>query len=75
MTSDMTKLLKHVDGDLWRQFRAYCVGAGITMGPAISSLMLGVLKGRIDLNDADGVSGKSKTGSWQWPDDRKDVLK
>ena len=46
MKSDMTKLLKHVDGDVWRRFRAYCVAEGLNMGPGISALMLGALMGK-----------------------------
>jgi len=73
MNIDTTKLLKHVDGDVWRRFRAYCVAEGLNMGPAISTLMLSALMGKvkIEYDDTDGgVIAKSKTGSWQWPDDR-----
>ncbi len=72
MTSNKTKLLKNVDGDIWRRFRALCISESINMGPAISALMLGALKGRIKLAENDGVKAKSKPGSWHWPDDRKD---
>lgn len=72
MTSDTTKLLKHVDGDVWRRFRAYCVAYDMNMGPAISALMLGVLVGKVKLDDDEGVSAKSIKGSWRWPDDREE---
>ncbi len=70
MKSDTTKLLKHVDADVWRRFRALCVAAGINMGPAISAVMLGALMGKVKLENDQGVSAKSKSGSWHWPDDR-----
>ena len=78
MTSDTTKLLKHVDADIWRRFRALCVAEGINMGPAISTLMLGALMGRTSLKangDADGdcaIDAKSRSGSWTWPNDREE---
>ena len=75
MNSDRTKLLKHVDGDVWRRFRALCVAEGINMGPAISTLMLGALMGKVALDvdgNAEGISAKSRSGSWQWPDDREE---
>lgn len=72
MTSDTTKLLKHVDADIWKRFRAYCVAHDLNMGPAISALMLGVLVGRVSLQDQDGVSASASRGSWHWPGDRKD---
>jgi hypothetical protein len=72
MTSDTTKLLKHVDADVWRRFRALCIAEGLNMGPAISTLMLGVLKGSIAVkSDTDAIKGKSRSGSWTWPDDRE----
>jgi hypothetical protein len=72
MTSDMTKLLKHVDGDIYRRFRAHCIAEGMTMGPAISTLMLGVLKGKITLKDGNGeVTATTRPGSWSWPGDRE----
>jgi len=71
MTINMTKLLKHVDGDIWRRFRAYCIANDINMGPAISALMIGVLMGKVTLENSNGVAVKSKSGSWQWPNDRK----
>jgi len=74
MTSDTTKLLKHVDADVWRRFRALCVAEGINMGPAISTLMLGALMGRTALNsNGEGViNAKSRSGSWTWPNDREE---
>ncbi len=73
MKSDTTtKLLKNVDRDVWRQFRALCVAKGITMGPSISALMIGALTGRIKLQENEGVLAKSKPGSWHWPDDREE---
>ena len=73
MKSDTTtKLLKNVDRDVWRRFRALCVSEGINMGPAISALMIGALKGKVKLQDDHGVIAKSKSGSWHWPDDRRD---
>jgi len=75
MNADTTKLLKHVDADVWRRFRALCVAEGINMGPAISTLMLGALMGRLSLkaNGVDGdsaIDAKSRSGSWTWPKDR-----
>jgi len=75
MNADTTKLLKHVDADVWRRFRALCVAEGINMGPAISTLMLGALMGRTSLkaNGVDGdstIDAKSRSGSWTWPKDR-----
>jgi len=67
MTSDTTKLLKHVDGDVWRRFRALCIAEGMNMGPAISALMIGALAGKITLEvDGSGntIITKSRPGSW-----------
>ena len=72
MTSDTTKLLKHVDGDVYRRFRALCIAEGVNMGPAVSALMLGTLMGRITLKrDEDSIAGTTRPGSWNWPDDRQ----
>ncbi len=72
MTSDTTKLLKRVDGDLYRRLRAFCVAEDINMGPAISTLILGVLTGSITIKkNGDGIKGTSRPGTWQWPDDRE----
>jgi len=78
MNADTTKLLKHVDADVWRRFRALCVAEGINMGPAISTLMLGALMGRTSLKANGNVDGgctidaKSRSGSWAWPTDREE---
>jgi len=75
MTSDTTKLLKHVDADVWRRFRALCIAEGINMGPAISTLMLGALMGKVSLNvngSTDGIDAKTRAGSWTWPNDREE---
>ena len=74
MTYDTTKLLKHVDGDVWKRFRAYCVAHDLNMGPAISALMLGVLVGKVKADFDDGVSVSTVKASWHWPDDRKDGM-
>jgi len=71
MTSDTTKLLKHVDGDVWKHFRAYCIAHDLNMGPAISALMLGVLLGKVKADVDNGVAVTSIKGSWRWPDDRE----
>jgi len=75
--TDATKLLKHVDPDVWRRFRALCIAEGVNMGPAISTLMLGALMGKLSLKvngGADGkpdaIDAKSRSGSWTWPTDR-----
>jgi len=65
MTYDTTKLLKHVDADVWKRFRAYCVANDLNMGPAISSLMLGVLLGKIKADNVDGVSVSTVKASWR----------
>jgi len=72
MTSNTTKLLKNVDGDVWKRFRAYCIAHDLNMGPAISALMLGVLMGKFKADADDGVAVKSIKGSWHWPDDREE---
>jgi hypothetical protein len=70
MTSDTTKLLKHVDGDVYRRFRALCIAEGITMGPAISALMIGALDGHITLkSQSEGIRGSSRPGKWHWRND------
>jgi hypothetical protein len=74
MTSDTTKLLKHVDADVWRRFRALCIAEGVNMGPAISALMLGALMGKVGLQrngTTDAIDAKSRSGSWTWPTDRE----
>ena len=72
MTSDTTKLLKHVDGDIYRHFRAHCIAEGYNMGPAISTLMEGVLSGKITLKASDdSITATSRPGSWTWPDVRE----
>jgi hypothetical protein len=70
MKSDTTKLLKHVDGDTYRHFRAHCIAEGMNMGPAISTLMQGVLSGKITLKASDSsIGATSRPGSWTWPRD------
>ena len=74
MTTDKTtttKLLKNVDREVWKRFRAYCVAHDLNMGPAISALMLGVLMGKVKADVDQGVSVTSIKGSWHWPDDRE----
>jgi hypothetical protein len=73
MKTDTTKLLKHVDADVWRRFRALCIAEGINMGPAICTLMLGALMGKVSLNvngSTETIDAKSRAGSWTWPTDR-----
>ena len=65
--TEMTKLLKRVDGELYRQLRSYCVAEDIYMGPAISTLIQGFLLGHITLKkDDEGIKGTSHPGSWQY---------
>jgi hypothetical protein len=71
-STDTTKLLKHVDGDTYRRFRAHCIAEGMNMGPAISTLMQGVLSGKVTLKVSDSsISATSRPGTWQWPRDRE----
>jgi len=68
-----TKLLKHVDGDVYRRFRALCIAEGINMGPAISTLMTGALKGHVTLKaQSAGIRGSSRPGKWHWPNDSRE---
>jgi hypothetical protein len=61
------KLLKNVDPDIYRKFRAYCVGEGLTIGRALSALMTGVLKGVIELHPGkSAVNATSVKDSWTW---------
>lgn len=39
------KLLKKVDADLYRKFRAYCITEQITVGQGISALLQAVMDG------------------------------
>jgi hypothetical protein len=72
MNSDTTKLLKHVDGDTYRRFRAHCIAEGYNMGPAISTLMQGVLSGKITLKASnDSIDATSRPGSWTWTYERE----
>jgi len=62
------KLLKQVDPDVYRKFRAYCIGEGLTMGRALSALMTGALHGAVNLtSDGQSVRATSRKHSWQWP--------
>jgi hypothetical protein len=61
------KLLKNVDSDIYRKFRAYCVGEGLTIGRALSALMSGVLKGVIELSPGkSSINAVSVKSSWTW---------
>jgi hypothetical protein len=61
------KLLKNVDPEIYRKFRAYCVGEGLTIGRALSALMSGVLNGAIKLSPGkSSVNATSVKDSWTW---------
>ena len=62
------KLLKNVDADVYRRFRAYCVAEGLTIGRALSALMVGTLSGQIRLEiQANRIRAIASKSAWTWP--------